>query len=333
MSYCVATSIKKVFVQCVLFIGFVAHALNASALEDLTIQDGETYRVSSSQEFLSLNTLRVGDNARLELPRGMTSWSLQAANAYIGHNVKIIASGVFRKGDVQVLESVNPISLKIEDAKSCASPVNGEAGLNGDDGVPGTDINLRLGLASFHDLIIDVSGGVGMDGSIGQDGQNADQSEGCKLTPGGDAGAGGRAGNGGDSGSVSIVYTTASDESLLKKARSKTTVVREPGKAGSPGRAGKPGKGSAGTYVIKKTLSGNKKWVSGGDKGAKAKNGGAARFGAKGRVDIQVLLTGSPETAQKSVGRSESKSVQSQLDELTKQYQSLLKRIEVLEKQ
>lgn len=290
----------------------------------LHVKDNEVYLLSKDDQYLQLDELVLGNGAQLILGEGVDFLSLTATNVQIGTEVKIIAKGKPGEGGKDI--------PSLEEANACAEPQHGLPGGHGMPGHQGKDIKLALDVIAFGDLTIDVSGGQGGQGGQGGDGQMADQSDYCALMAGGNAGAGGRAGDGGNSGNVEVAYSS-SNTALLVKAKQRTHVVMDGGLDGKAGDAGTAGKGSVGRYIIKKTLTGNKKWVSGGRSGKRAKDGKGGQIGQRGRVDVTVLASNTvvAPSRNQQVQTSSNLSTEERLNVLEKKYFLLLKRIEKLE--
>lgn len=290
----------------------------------LHVKNNEVYLLSKDDQYLQLDELVLGDGAQLVLGEGVDFLSLTATNVQIGTEVKIIAKGKSGEGGKDI--------PSLEEANACAEPQDGLLGGNGAAGDQGKDIELMLDVIAFGDLTVDVSGGVGGQGGQGGDGQSADQSDNCSLMAGGSAGAGGRAGNGGNGGNVEVAYSS-SNTALLVKAKQHTRVIMDGGFAGKAGSSGTAGKGSTGRYVIKKTLTGNKKWVSGGPSGKRAQDGKDGQAGQRGRVDVRIVTSNTvvAPSREQQVPTSNNLSTEERLNVLEKKYFLLLKRIEMLE--
>ena len=291
----------------------------------LHVKNNEVYVLGGDDQYLQLDELILGDGAQLVLDDGVDFLSLTATNVKIGSAVKIIAKG--KTGEPGIDAS------SLNEANACAEPQNGLPGEDGVSGHHGKDIHLTLDVIAFGDLTIDVSGGAGGKGGQGGDGQLADQDNNCALMAGGDAGVGGNAGDGGNGGNVEVVYS-ASNATLLVKAKQDTRVMVDGGLAGIAGNAGRAGKGSSGRYVFKKTLNGNKKWVSGGGNGKQAKGGRDGQTGQRGRVDVTIAAKNTvvaPMGKQHVNFSANSHSAEGRLKALEEKYFLLLKRIEKLE--
>ena len=297
----------------------------------LYVKKNEVYVLGKDEQYLQLNELVLDDGAQLVLDDGVDFLSLTATHVTIGAAVKIIAKGKPGEPGGHV--------ASLPEASACAEPRAGLPGEDGASGHQGKDIQLMLDVVAFGDLTIDVSGGVGGQGGQGGDGQLADQSDRCALMAGGNAGAGGDAGDGGNGGNVKVAYSS-SNAGLLLEAKQRTRVIIDGGFGGKAGDAGKAGKGSSGRYIVKKTLTGNKKWVSGGDSGKRAKSGKDGQAGQRGRVDITIVtpnvatntpvsaIFSSKEQVQTSVNDF---SAEERLKILEEKYHLLLKRVEKLE--
>lgn len=314
----------------------VIYASSIFAGQTLEVKKGQVYTLGTDVDFLQLDQLTLADKSTLVIPGSYPTFTLEAQEAYIGADVKIIGSA-YSFDNKKLDGASNTNSFKntsdsvIAEAIDCKQPLDGIVGKNGEDGISGVDVILRLGLKTFGSLSIDTSGGSGGDGQKGGDGQNADQSEHCPLTTGGAAGAGGNAGNGGQAGDIQLTYLHASNQSLLDLAEENTRLVQLGGSPGEVGKAGQPGKGSLGRYVNKKTLSGSRKWEAGGKAGTKALDGKEGRIGALAKQNIRLVIQTDLVSAQESSNTSHQKSLEQQLLDLQEAYQSLSKRVEALE--
>lgn len=314
-----------IFICLIIFpVAVLADSLSV-AKKVLHVKNNEVYLLSKDDQYLQLDELVLGDGAQLILGEDVDFLSLTATNVQIGTEVKIIAKGKSGEGGKDI--------PSLEEANACAEPQHGLPGEHGMSGRQGKDIELILNVIAFGDLTVDVSGGVGGQGGQGGDGQSADQSDSCSLMAGGSAGAGGRAGDGGNGGNVEIAYSS-SNATLLVKAKQHTRVIMDGGFAGKAGSSGTAGKGSVGRYVIKKTLTGNKKWVSGGRSGKRAKDGKDGQTGQRGRVNITILTPSTaavPSREQPVQVSVNGLSTEERLKVLEEKYALLLKRIEKLE--
>jgi len=303
---------------------------DSTAKKVLHVKNNEVYVLGKGDQYLQLHELVLDDGAQLVLGDGVDFLSLTATNVKIGSAVKIIAKGKSGKPGTY--------ASSLSEASACAEPQPGLPGGNGKLGHQGKDIQLTLDVIAFGDLTVDVSGGQGGQGGQGGNGQSADQGDNCSLMAGGDAGPGGNAGNGGNGGNVKIAYS-ASNTALLVKAKQDTRVMADGGLAGIAGDAGTAGKGSAGRYIVKKTLTGNKKWVSGGGNGKRAKNGNDGKNGQRGRVDVTIVTSDTvvtpiavmPSPEEQTQLSINSLSAEERLTVLEEKYFLLLKRIEKLE--
>lgn len=330
MQRVVSMRVLFVFI-CLIVLPMVVLADSSLAIKKvLHVKNNEVYLLGKDEQYLQLDELVLDDGAQLVLDDGVDFLSLTATHVKIGTAVKIIAKGESGKSGMHV--------SSLSEASACAEPQAGLPGENGTSGHQGKDIQLMLDVVAFGDLTIDVSGGVGGQGGQGGDGQSADQSDHCALMAGGHAGAGGNAGDGGNGGNVKVAYSSSNAE-LLVKAKQHTRVIIDGGFGGKAGDAGEAGKGSSGRYIIKKTLTGNKKWVSGGDRGKRAKSGKNGQAGQRGRVDITIVTPNAVNTSIAAIPSSEGQihfpvndlSAEERLKALEAKYLLLLKRVEKLE--
>ena len=255
----------------------------------LTIAPGETFTVGSQQQFMQLQSLSIGDNARIEFADGISQWQLRADNTEIGFNVVIDGSG-----------SEGVEGLAGDDAggkaKSCRNGQRGKTGGDGSNGANGVTMRLQLGLVSLGSLQVIGDGGAGGAGGRGGAGQDAGKfKSNCKEAPnGGAAGAGGSGGNGGAAGSITVSYWPVSSVIIPAKVPQLITASAKAGAAGTAGPAGKAGKGSEGRYINKRTLTGSRAWVGGGKDGSVAADGRSGSAGLQGQVVVEQALVAVP---------------------------------------
>ena len=311
----------------------IASSLPVDGSKVLHVKANELYLLGKTHQYLQLDELILENGAQLVLDETIEFVSITAAKAKIGTKVFIIAKG---KSGAHGIDAAS-----LADAQGCLPPANGAAGGDGAPGGRGKDVQLTLHLIEFGDLTIDTSGGAGGAGGEGGDGQTADQGDSCSLVAGGNAGRGGQAGDGGDGGHVQVTYSSSHTQ-LLMTAKQQTTVVTDGGLGEKGGKPGAAGEGSTGRFVNKKTLTGSKKWISGGGKGKSAKPGKDGRQGNRGRADVHVVNNSSAHTQATAPIVTASKNTiaptqpdnadtESRLQQLEEQVTLLLKRIEQLE--
>jgi hypothetical protein len=286
----------------------LAMAPLAGLAADLTIPAGKTYVVGIDQQELVLENLRIGDGAKITFSSAVVGWRVQARHAYIGSGVVVDGNG-----------SAGMAGDSAEATSVCA---DGGAGGNGGDGSDGVEIRLQLGIESFGDIQVMSDGGNGGVGGAGGDG--ADVSENCDLAAGGEGGSGGDGGEGGRGGDVTILYQvlgkSVAGDDLLKRI----AIRSEGGSGGNGGDAGSGGAGAGGYYVNKKTLTGNRKWVEGGDGGLAGNPGSAGSAGNPGRILVDQLILSSTQPI-------EVRSSTTTILELQRQLERLRVRVEKLE--
>ncbi len=303
---------------------------SAALAADLHIAPGETYTISSDQQRLNLNNLTIGDDARIVFAKGVEQWQLRADQARLGTNISIDGSGF--AGESGVAGAAGDSVSRCED---------GRAGINGGDGAAGGDgvsIRMQLGLLSFGDMAVTSNGGSGGKGGHGGDGSAAGAFEvGCKTAPtGGDAGAGGAGGDGGSAGDVTVLYWPANPNLDVSRIARLIRVEASSGDSGLPGEAGTPGAGSEGRYIKKKTLTGNRSWVAGGEAGAVAAHGKPGNPGQDGKILVEQALVSvvpAPVTSRQKPQTSgkTSSDKQTEIQAIKQELRSLLQRLDELE--
>lgn len=307
-----------------------AFSCSAVLAADLHIAAGETYTIGPEQQRLNLNSLTIGDDASIVFAKGVEQWQLRADQARLGTNITIDGSG--RAGEPGVVGTSGASVSSCEDGLAGA---DGGAGAAGGDGV---SIRMQLGLLSVGDVAIISNGGHGGNGGRGGDGSAAGAfAGGCKTAPvGGDAGTGGAAGDGGSAGDVTVLYWPANSNLDLSRIARLIRVEASSGASGLPGAAGTPGAGSEGRYIKKKTLTGNRSWVAGGDAGAAAAAGSSGNPGRDGKILVeQALVSVVPAAAisrQKPVTTATTPTdKQTEIQAIKKELRSLLQRLDDLE--
>lgn len=306
----------------------------ALAAGQLNIGAGETFTVSAEQQRMNLDSLVIGDDAVIRLADDVQQWQLRAQRAEIGSNVVIEASGTTGKTGAAG-QSVAGQAAECKDGAD-----GGDAGRGGD-GENAAAIRLQLGMVSLGSLRILSNGGAGGTGGQGGAGQDAGEFvTTCKSgSEGGDAGRGGDGGNGGNGGDVTVLYWPAVANLSVDNFPNLIEVEAAAGAAGAAGQPGKPGEGSEGRYIQKKTLSGSRSFVGGGETGDKAKAGEAGRPGLAGRVLVeQALLSPQPVAApvasQAPAATSATKSASSkdaEIKEIKDTLKALMERLDQLE--
>lgn len=306
-------------------------SLTAFAAGSLTIKEGEVYTVGPDQQRMTLDSLKIGDGARVRFAEGVSQWQLRVQQAAIGNGVIVEASGADGA-------SGEPGKGFERGAGGC---VSGKAGGHGSDGGRGGDavsLRMQMGLLSLGSLKIVSNGGDGGNGGSGGNGQDAGEfTKTCQSPPtGGDAGRGGNGGSGGHAGDVTVMYWPATEAMAGVDVPALIQVEAEPGRAGAAGSAGKPGAGSEGRYVKKRTLTGDRAWVSGGDKGAKADPGVSGESGMRSRVLVeQALVAAQPmpvaPAPAPAPASSEPEQDQQEIRELKDTLKALMRRLDELE--
>lgn len=248
------------------------------AAGDIHVKKGETWRVNPDQASLNLDSLTLEDSARIEFAPGVNLWQLSADVVHIGDGVVIDGSG--SRGAEGA--TGNGTTL----ANACQS---GEAGGNGGAGglgEEGVTLALNLGVQQIGTLNISTRGGDGGNGGNGTPGQKAGALDDCELTHGGEGGDGGRGGDGGNGGQVRLSVAMKGPHLNLDFIKQRISIDAVGGKGGESGQGAAGGEGSPGRWIAMKTLSGDKKFVAGGQPGKKGKAGIDGQTGRPGVIDI-----------------------------------------------
>ncbi len=259
----------------ILFCGFGTHAA------ELKVNAGETYRFDSETKILDLESLILEDGATLDLNNNQPAILIRAKKVQVGQGVKIIGAGTAGSA------GVDGRSFEVA-ARDCETPRAGAPGSIGGDGSNGVNLNIDWTIVSFGSLELDLRGGDAGPGGQGGNGQDADQNANCPLQTGGDAGQGGASGASGSGGNFTYVFKGLEDDAQAFFAKENTVIKTQPGRIRESGSSGRPGIGSAGRYVNKKTLAGNRRWEAGGEKGEKPKPAEAGAEGKTGTVTFHL---------------------------------------------
>ena len=247
---------------------------------------GTTRLIRSAAELPSeVDYLILGDDSIIEIDLSeISTWILEAHEAYIGRNVQIV-------GKQPPIPQARVGRGGTHAAGDCKAGGAGGAGQLGIDGRNGLSVQFSLGVVSFGSLKIDVLGGAGQqggDGGKGGNGGKADISELCKGGEGGGGGDGGDGGDAGDGGTVRIVWWEVESGDLDKDAidqilKDELTVVVDhgsPGEEGAPGPPGAGGPSKCTDLLLAKICRGA---GSPGSPGSAGNPGGGEEDGEEGR--------------------------------------------------
>ncbi len=312
--------------------GFCLLAANAWSLERLHVTAGETRTLGAEYADWVFDELVLEDGATLVLDSSVPRWSLEARRASIGNGVSIVGVGHIGR------DGVSGASVAGQ-AKECRrGKAGGQAG-HGGKGADGLSLSLALSFERLESLTIDMHGGDGGVGGNGGDGQKGGAADKCPGADGGAGGDGGDGGDGGNGGNVRILYSFLPDSGLKGGVGKQITVNNSAGVGGKPGDGGVGGKGAPGHYVNMRTLTGNKKWIAGGDDGPQGQLGKKGREGVKGQYQLdrdlnrridELLLRQqvvSPEAVRQSYQeQAPSKGIEKTLAEILKRLDALEKR-------
>jgi len=297
--------------------------------DDLIVGNGETYLIKENQRELHLKKLILGDKAVIQFADGVTYWDVSADEVEIGNEVVIDGRG--KEGATGVATLAFP--GRAEDCKNGAPGANGSIGVSGANGV---DIQMRLTVSKLGSMKINVGGGKGGIGGNGIQGQQGGLAKNCDSTQGGNGGNGGRGGNGGNGGKLIVSLNSRTSTQSLMAISHLIEASAEGGRGATGGNPGEGGEGSEGKFINQKTLTGDKKWISGGKKGDKGVEGEKGNDGHEGRVFIgggELNVTPIQQESVHAITKSPMLSDENKdLQELKAQIQSLEKRVEQLEK-
>lgn len=320
---------KVIFTALVIFVTFYSKiALSADDARVLVINDGQVHTMNATNGFIQYDSLVLRSNATLIIETSLQQVTLVANNVEIGDNTKIIAVGAH--GDANFNAEMP------EAVESCKKTVDGTQGLAGKNGHNGINLSLNWAINSFGSIEIDTRGGNGAQGNAGGNGSNVPQEKNCKATRGGHGGAGGDGGRGGDGGNIFFSY---SQQSQGFDVANNITTLTNGGKSGIGGLGGAGGNGSQGYYASKRTLSGSKKWIAGGESGKNGANGRNGSDGNRGIVSIKLdnTLLGSTQTQPKPIVNANTGGIETfktqgnRIKQLEDQVRELFKRVRELE--
>lgn len=210
--------------------------------QDLVVMQGQEIIIGEAEQEMNLHQLKLEDGAKVRFAPNVQRWQVRAANAWIGSDIQIEASG--RNGE----NGASTPSGKRGSASACRKGRNGQQGENGADGQHGVDITLNLGLVHFGSMSVHANGGAGGTGGNGGQGARGGAEDDCHAGSGGDGGKGGRGGDGGAGGEIRILYWSADRKTYIPVSNYGPGIHIEnqggkPGMGGTPGAGGKGGKG------------------------------------------------------------------------------------------
>lgn len=288
---------------------------------DLVVPAGETYTITESQRELRLKKWVMGDKAVIQFAPGVAYWDVTAEQVEIGRDAVIDGRGA----NGIATSAATAIS---ERAAECKKGQQGQPGADGARGGNGVDMELRLHIVKLGSLKIQADGGQGGEGGKGGAGQKGGPAGNCDPTAGGEGGSGGKGGDGGNGGKVMVSLSNEGGEGLMALSH-RIEARADSGKGAAGGKGGAGGEGSEGKYINQKTLTGDKKWVSGGAVGEKGSEGERGSDGQSGRVFIGgVDLSGAAKITEKKTASQPT----DELKDMAERINALEKRIEALEK-
>ena len=201
--------------------------------KEFIMMPGSQKTLTPEDRTLSVRTFTLGDNCIIIIPPTMDGWTVTAAEASIGTNVKIIGqmtAGTFGYSGVSAANSM-----------TCTQGMSGVAGSNGSAGSAGKNVFMNLRLRKMGTLLITVNGAPGGGGGQGGNGgAGGDATCTCNAGAGGNGGNGGRGGNGGNGGTVTISFSPMGS---ITVNNNNFVVENNGGQAGKGGTAGTGGRG------------------------------------------------------------------------------------------
>ena len=254
----------------------------AYGLASIEVAAGGSLIIDEASANLALETLVLGDGAKVEFAEGVSQWHLSVNQASIGEGVVIDGRGANGQQGLAGKSWSNT-------ASSCSVGKKGVDGRPGDNGVAGVSITMMMGVASIGSLTIDVAGGQGGAGGAGGDGQAGGKITRCYGPNGGNGGNGGEGGEGAQGGNVSISLWDTQNSGRDVEFISRVSVNNG---GGEPGQSGMPGVGGDVVPGRLTTIAGPgiRKWLSAGKKGVAGEQGKPSTSGRDG----QTLLSHRP---------------------------------------
>lgn len=268
----------RILISLLVLMSGMVHAENV-----LHVKAGKTVELETDQSVLSYDRLILEDDAVLRIPAQLKQLQLEAAWVEIGNNVKILAQG---EDGVSGAAGEN----REGQAEECKAGKRGGDGEHGTPGGEAVSLVMALGIVKLGSLTVNSRGGSGGNGGAGGQGQQGGPFDKCNAQPGGDGGAGGDGGDGGNGGQVSITYRLVPGNTVSQPVNKLVVIQNGGGQGGEPGPAGQGGEGTEGKYINMRTLTGNRKWMGGGDTGQPGNVGKPGRDGVKGQALVQQDL-------------------------------------------
>ena len=272
------TFMTRILISLLVLMSGMVHAENV-----LHVKAGKTVELAADQSVLSYDRLILEDDAVLRIPAQLKQLQLEAAWVEIGNNVKILAQG---EDGVSGAAGEN----REGQAEECKAGKRGGDGEHGTPGGEAVSLVMALGIVKLGSLTVNSRGGSGGNGGAGGQGQQGGPFDKCNAQPGGDGGAGGDGGDGGNGGQVSITYRLVPGNTVSQPVNKLVVIQNGGGQGGEPGPAGQGGEGTEGKYINMRTLTGNRKWMGGGDTGQPGNVGKPGRDGVKGQALVQQDL-------------------------------------------
>ncbi len=262
-----------------LALAFLAFGMAADA-RDLNIAAGATYTITAAETDLVLDSLAVGDNARITFADGVEQWRLTVKRAVIGRGVTIDGRG---SNGANGRDGISAEGV----ADECENGLPGQPGSGGLNGGDAVAIDLQLGIAAIGSLNVLAGGGSGGIGGAGGNGQNGGPPGYCRGGDGGAGGPGGAGGNGGRGANVAVNYWAVGEAPAAGSYDRQIKVLVEGGSAGDGGVGGVGGKGAEGAY---RKGPGARRWLAAGDNGVNGNNGAGGEQGRDGQLRVQQSL-------------------------------------------
>lgn len=237
----------------------------------LIVNSNETKRISASMT--SCEKFIMHDNSTIIIDG--YSWKLDALQAEIGNNCKIIANGNHGASGIYP-------GRRGYQKDRCKTGKDGRDAPAGSNGTHGKNIEIKALFTKLGNLKIETNGGNGGNGAQGGEGGKGggDNGHSCGAGDGGRGGNGGAGGIGGNGGQVTIHYGFLDNKGIKpevftadRTGNNIISVNNKRGNNGSPGAAGNGGGRGNG---------------SGGSTGRKGYAGSApTTFGTNGKIDVR----------------------------------------------
>lgn len=309
--------------------GFLATALSLPliAAEERRVGAGQVWLITPEEQQLSLSRLVLGDGATIRFAEGVSAWQVTAEHVEIGRNVVIDGRGLAGAPGVDGAPPEPAVADVCENGKP------GLPGGEGETGGPGRDLSLDWTIAAIGSIKLITDGGAGGAGGRGGAGQAGGELNKCRGGDGGAGGPGGAGGRGGDAGSLQFIYRLSDPALSLAQVAAAISQTSAGGAGGPGGEGGSGGAAEPGRYM-KGSFGGGKKWLAGGEPGAKGAQGaeGAPGADARGVLQLDPVSKSLPERRDKATVGQRGRQLIDRISTLEARVEALEKQLQQLER-